>query len=222
MTVTATTCEVSYACNGALTEFGFTFPIFVKADLKVYKVTVATGEQVLQTLTTHYTLEAADKNEDYKNGGTVTTVATWSSDYRIRIVRDLTKTQTSSFEEGGPVSPLTLTALFDKLMMILQEVNNTVDHSLTWYPLKAVAMADDGTIDLPVITNQGIVLLAAGVEGGIWSIKSDGSVGKIAGTTNTSSSDTDGSICVYDGGTYAIIKNRLGATTNLLCLFIYF
>lgn len=222
MTVTALTCEISYSCNGVLDDFDFDFPIFVQGDLKVYKVTVATGEQVLQTLTTHYTLAAADKNEDYKNGGTVTTVAVWAADYQIRIVRDLTKTQTVSYEEGGPLSPSVLTALFDKMVMMLQEVNNAVDHSLTWYPLKAVAMADDGTINLPVITNQGVVILAAGAEGGIWTIKSDGSVAKIAGTTNTSSSDTDGSLCVYDGGTYAIVKNRLGATTNLLCLFLYF
>lgn len=222
MTVTALTCEVSYACNGVLDDFDFTFPIFVQADLKVYKVTIATGEQELQTLTTHYTLEAANKNEDYSNGGTVTTVAVWAADYQIRIVRDLSEIQPLSLEEGGQIRAANLMQALDRITLILQEVSNAVGHSFTWYPLKAVAMADDGTIDLPVITNQGIIILAAGVEGGIWSIKSDGSVGKIAGTTNTSSSDTDGSLCVYDGGTYAIVKNRLGATTNLLCLFIYF
>jgi len=223
MTITATTCEITYTCNGSDTTFDFSFPILVTSDLKIYKVTIATGVETLQTLTTDYTLSAANNNEDYSDGGTVTTVGTaWSSSYQIRILRDLPKVQALSLEEGGPIRASALMAALDKLTMMIQEVANFTSFLITIYPYKDTAIADDGETALPTITNQGLCLVTANDEAGIWIVKSDGSTIKLVGTTNTAATDTDGSLCVYDAGTVANVKNRLGTTASLLVFLLYF
>jgi len=80
------------------------------------------------------------------------------------------------------------------------------------------ALADDGTVSLPN-ASSGIVKVSCNAEGGEWKVNTDGSVVKLSGTTNTDAADTDAKLDVYDGGTYAIVKNRLGATGN--CSIVY-
>lgn len=40
-----------------------------------------------------------------------------------------------------------------------------------------------------------------------------------AGSTNTAATDSDGNLCLYDGGTAAMVKNRLGATKRIHCQY---
>jgi len=81
-------------------------------------------------------------------------------------------------------------------------------------------LADDGTVTLPDATS-GIVFVSCNAEAGMWLVQADGTVTKISGSTNTAAADTDGSLCVYDGGTGAIVKNRLGATGEIRIIYYY-
>lgn len=76
-------------------------------------------------------------------------------------------------------------------------------------------VVDDGSISLPVLINGGLLQLSAGVEGGLVSLAPDGSVTILAGSTNLVGTDTDAKLCVFDGGTSATIRNRLGATKRV-------
>lgn len=87
------------------------------------------------------------------------------------------------------------------------------------------SIADDGTVSLPDST-YGILFVSiqpstGTQEGGFWVVQNYGAVVKIAGSTNTAIADTDGNLCVYDGGTYGIVKNRLGYTGAIRIVYFY-
>jgi len=58
-------------------------------------------------------------------------------------------------------------------------------------------------------------------EAGMWLVQNNGTCTKIAGSTNTAASDTDTNLCVYDGGTAAVVKNRLGTTGEIRIVYYY-
>lgn len=82
-------------------------------------------------------------------------------------------------------------------------------------------LADDGTVTLPDATS-GMVLVSCNAEAGMWLVQSDGAVTKISGSTNTAGTESDGNLCVYDGGgTTAIVKNMLGAAGEIRIIYYY-
>lgn len=82
------------------------------------------------------------------------------------------------------------------------------------------SLADDGTVNLPDATS-GIVFVSAGAET-IWAVvAADGSCVKGGGSTDTDVADTDAKLDVYDGGTYAVAKNRLGAAKETRIVYFY-
>jgi hypothetical protein len=76
-------------------------------------------------------------------------------------------------------------------------------------------LADDA--ELEVVETYGIGLVMAGTvdEAALFKFSTDGSVTLISNTTNVASTDTDGNLCVYDGGTKVKIKNRLGSSKDI-------
>ena len=82
------------------------------------------------------------------------------------------------------------------------------------------SLSDDGTTSLPDATD-GFVFVNCGGECGMWNIESDGTVTKISGSANTAATDSDTNLCVYQSGTTAIVKNRLGATYKTLIMYYY-
>lgn len=91
---------------------------------------------------------------------------------------------------------------------------------LKFWTYQADALDDDGTVHLPSATS-GFVLVACNGECGLWSVKADGTCSKVAGSTHTADTDSDGSLCVYDGGTYGVIRNRLGARGEIRAFYAY-
>lgn len=75
-----------------------------------------------------------------------------------------------------------------------------------------VSVLDDGTISLPATPNGGLLKVWTEAEYMEVHIRADGSIEYIRKTANCDTSDTDAKLCVYDGGSNAIIKNRLGST----------
>ena len=77
-----------------------------------------------------------------------------------------------------------------------------------------VSLADDGSIDLPDAA-EAIVIVTGGDEGGVFHVASDGAVTKLSGTTNAVATDSDTDLCVFDNGTAARVRNRLGSTKTI-------
>ena len=76
------------------------------------------------------------------------------------------------------------------------------------------SFADDGIMDLPDAA-EGIVIVCGGSNGGVFHVDTAGAVTKLSGTTNCVATDTDAKLCVFDQGTVARVKNRLGSTQVL-------
>ena len=81
-------------------------------------------------------------------------------------------------------------------------------------------LADDGTVTLPDATS-GMVLVSCNGEAGMWLVQSNGTCTKISGSANTDAADRDTKLCVYDGGTSAVVKNRLGALGEIRIIYYY-
>jgi len=92
--------------------------------------------------------------------------------------------------------------------------------TLKFWTYQDDALADDATVALPDATS-GFLMVSCNAEMGLFGIQSAGTVTKIVGSTNTAATDSDGSICAYDAGTGAYIKNRLGATGETRAVYFY-
>ncbi len=82
------------------------------------------------------------------------------------------------------------------------------------------SLADDGTVSLPDATS-GMVFVSCNAEAGMWLVQADGTVTKIAGSTNTAATDSDTDLCVFDGGTRGTVRNRLGATGEIRIFYYH-
>lgn len=105
--------------------------------------------------------------------------------------------------------------------------NNINNGSLRLIPLKNDAFADDETCEIDA-NNSGILFVSIidpnGVfttQGGMWITEPDATVVKITGSANTADTDSDGNLCVYDGGSVAIIKNRMGDVGKVRAFYFY-
>ncbi len=92
--------------------------------------------------------------------------------------------------------------------------------TLKMFTYQADALADDGTVTLPDVTD-GFVIVSCNAETIFVNVTAAGVCAKVSGSTNTVVADTDANLCVYDGGTYAIVKNRLGATGAIRIFYLY-
>lgn len=82
------------------------------------------------------------------------------------------------------------------------------------------SVADDGTITLATGVS-GELSVWDGTNYGIWFVKTDGTciLGPSQGLCDDA--DTDGCLCVYDGGSGAVIKNRTGGQTTVRYIYNY-
>jgi hypothetical protein len=102
-------------------------------------------------------------------------------------------------------------------------INSVVFSNHGWlqtWSYQSDSFADDATTALPDAT-AGWVDVSCNGEAGRWVIESDGTVTKVVGTANTAASDSDTDLCVYQSGTQAIVKNRLGLSGELRAVYFY-
>jgi len=142
-----------YACDGADTTFTFSFGIDTTADLQVILITAATGAESTLVFPTDYTITSANTNDpqDFTSGGTVTTVATYSSAYQILLRRLTTKTQTANLDDEDVEEAL------DKLTRIAQDQAFTLGLCLKVQPSEA-----GDTVQLPAKGTAGYLYRQAG------------------------------------------------------------
>jgi hypothetical protein len=114
-TVTSTTVQNSYVCNGSTTAFAVTFPFVASSDLTVTRTTTTAATTTL-ALGTDYTV----------SGATLTTTGPSSpctSGYTLTITRNTPLTQPLHLTNQGPYSPKALENAYDRLTMGLQQLS---------------------------------------------------------------------------------------------------
>jgi hypothetical protein len=136
MTVASTTNTAGpFSCNGSVTEFSFNFKTIESASdndyIQVRKITVADGSQEVLTENTDYTLALTNGGED---GGVVTISPALSSEYEILIQRVVDLDQETDFENQGGFYPNVHEDSFDKLTMITQQLDETLDRCVKVNP----------------------------------------------------------------------------------------
>jgi hypothetical protein len=85
----------------------------------------------------------------------------------------------------------------------------------TWAAIVPLSesLADDGAITLDTgKTGRGWAMAGDNDEYIEFRFSADGTVTVVQNSANALGADTDGNLCVYDGGSGIVIRNRLGAT----------
>ena len=115
MTISTTASRKNYTGNGSTTVFSFPYKFLADADILVYL------DDVLQTLTTHYTLSGAGG----ASGGDVTFVTAPASAVRVTIVRSTPLTQETDYISGDAFPAETHESALDKNTMGLQDAQES-------------------------------------------------------------------------------------------------
>jgi len=157
MTVSSTTTKVSYTGNNVTTVFAYTFKIFAEAEIKVYV------DNVLKTLTTHYTLSGVGAT----SGGNVTftTGNTPGTGAKVVLTRSIARTQVTDYVENDTFPAETHEAALDKLTFITQELDNILTGDIFRF---AESVSDAGTVTITLnATDRASKLLAFDASGNL-------------------------------------------------------
>lgn len=113
------------SCNGVTTNFPFDFVYQDDTDIDVTLVEIATGDETALVLTTNFTLSGGSGST-----GSVTTVATYSSDYQLVIERDVPYTQTTDYEGQDPFPAEVNELALDRIVMQVQQLKDIVERAI--------------------------------------------------------------------------------------------
>lgn len=85
-------------------------------------------------------------------------------------------------------------------------------------------LADDATIALPAPASGKVGRLEINevTEWGLFSVQSDGTITKLAGSTNAVTTDTDDKFAVFSSTGTPTIKNRLGSTKPVVGRYVWY
>lgn len=135
MDVSETPPRIAYTATSGQTAFTVPFPFIEEADLLVYQ------DDVLLTLTTHYTVAGEGEEE----GGTVTLVTGATLADAIVIVRELPFELTTHINLSGIFDTPAVNEQFTRIIMMMQQIDADRVRSL-----KQPASDETDFIDLPV------------------------------------------------------------------------
>jgi hypothetical protein len=128
MTISSTSNKVQFNGSGTTGPFPFTFKTFANGDLTVIK-TDSLGVETTLVLTTDYTVSLnADQNNN--PGGSVTTVATVASGYKLTLVREVDALQETDITNGGGFYPEVVENALDRLTMLVQQVDEKAERAV--------------------------------------------------------------------------------------------
>jgi len=126
MTISTTDNRVSFAGNDSTDAFATGFKFFADGDLTVTLVTDSTGAEVVQVITTNYTVTGAGVD----SGGTVTMVTAPASGETLVIERTQAYTQGLDLVENDPFPSDSVEDQLDKLAIMTQQNNSLVGRTL--------------------------------------------------------------------------------------------
>ena len=220
MTVPSEVFKNIYTCNGSQTVFPYTFRIFADANLEVILYTIADGTETTLTLTTHYTVSDAGE----ASGGNVTTVSTYSSDYKLIIRRNLAYTQETNFVENDPSSAETSEDSIDRLTMLTQQLKEVVDRGIVQDSSATTEIEFPGAVASKIIgwnsggtglqnytpSEAGIETLQAAFDGGQTITIADGDNQTLAITNNDTTNNPNTLTITNAGDGYSLQISHTG------------
>ena len=204
MTVSTSTSFVSYAGNGSLTTFAYTFKIFQDSDLLVTLVNDASGVETTQVLTTNYTVTGAGT----AGGGNVVFTAAPASGVTIKIRRVLPVTQETDYVANDPFPAEAHEDALDKLTMLVQQEASNSDLAIS-FPEGDVGAGLNNIV--PSAVDRADKLLKFDTEGNVEAVAAaDVLTGSVLGANYTKASHTgNGSITAYSTVSAAGSKNNI-------------
>lgn len=119
MTITTETNTIDYIADGAITDYGYNFPIFLESWVRVY------FDGVLQ-LDTLYTVDLLTQ--------TVTFLSPPANGVALTLIREVPQTQEIDYIEGDSFPADTHESALDKLTMLVQQVQEELDRTPTVPP----------------------------------------------------------------------------------------
>lgn len=132
MTISATTRRAGpYLGNGAATSFAFAFKVFAAADVSV-AIADSSGIETVLVQNSDYSV-SLNANQDTSPGGTITYPITGSAlpvGSRLVIVGDLDLDQPLDIPAGGNFSPTAIESEFDRIVMQVQQVQESTSRAL--------------------------------------------------------------------------------------------
>lgn len=189
MSIQSTTSRNNYIGNGAANVYPYGFRVFLESDLLV-TVRDTDGNETTLVVDTDYTVSGVG----LIGGGNVTLVdngQTWLDsgflidDYVLTIRRVRPLTQDTDFRNQGAFFPETHEDTFDKVVMICQQLQDSIDRSmklpetidpadfdatlpatLLSNPGSAIGINDDGTAFVPVLIAESITVPIPVTQGG--------------------------------------------------------
>ncbi len=137
MTVSSTTTKNSYTGNGSTTAFAYGFKIFDDDDIKVILRTTATGNETVQTKTTHYTVSGVGS----ASGGNITFGTAPPATQTVVLLRTTAQTQLTDYVPNDPFPADAHEDALDKLTFIAQEIQEELGRSLKVSQTNSIATA---------------------------------------------------------------------------------
>lgn len=135
-----------YTGNDSTTLFAYNFRILKSSDIKVKKITISTGAEVILTETTDYTVSGVGD----ESGGDVSypvSGAPLTTDEQILIYSDTARTQTTDFKNQGAFYADIHEDAFDRAVRMIQEMQDLLGRQ----PALAIESAfSDLTMEDPV------------------------------------------------------------------------
>ena len=211
--VTTTHNRNSFACNGATTEFDFTFDVMGGDTSDIIVVLRdSDGDDVTLTETVDYTVSAT--NDDYRAGpgGTVTTVETYASGYTLVVYRSEDATNSASLRTGSRLNTTALQNEIDKLHLLIQDLQEQLNRC----PKFPVADSTALTVDYSNSVARASSYPYFGADGSMTttdSVASDNTVvsvfmeGVVDDATGLAALTTMGGLHVYNIATYGAVKD---------------
>lgn len=124
--ITSLTNRIQYSTDGVGFTFPYPFKILKDADLQVYLSTGATD--VLQLLTTNYTVTGAGVD----TGGSVLFNTPPGASKIVTIRRKLPETQESDYIPNSDLPAATIETDFDKMVMLIQQLQDQLDRCVRY------------------------------------------------------------------------------------------
>jgi hypothetical protein len=144
MTITATTRRAGpFIGNGAQTVFPFAYKVFTVADVLVVEAVIATGVEVVKTLTSHYTV-SLNVDQEVSPGGLVVMLVAPPVGSTLTLGSQVAETQEVAVTNNGGWYPEILNGALDKATILIQQLKEKLGRALV-FPVNAA-----GSSELPV------------------------------------------------------------------------
>ncbi|MCW3699221.1 hypothetical protein UE95_024945, partial [Burkholderia cenocepacia] len=138
MTVESAIQDVSYDTDGSTVLFPLPFYFLQESDIVVDKIDANGGISTL-VRGTDYTVGGAGNEA----GGYFTTLATYTSGFKLHAYRVVAATQETEFQQNDPFPAKSVERALDKLTMLVQQTDGTVKNALRYPPYE---YGRDGTL----------------------------------------------------------------------------